>query len=175
MFSFRGQSQFTRTTKMSYLLWCPKRNLLCGYDGENDDPVFVWSYSTFEKYHREAITPSMYEFMSSYVLNNISTDQLYDLQGHVYQEGELEEYAVDAYYEVPILRRIEMHNTTIRVTKDKLDIAQKKRAELNAAPKLFVTMRSEYDKWVDKHTEIETRTIEQLTRHLEEEYLWRST
>ena len=117
----------------------------------------------------------MYEFMSSYVLNNISTDQLYDLQGHVYQEGELEEYAVDAYYEVPILRRIEMHEKNLRVTKDTLDVAQKKLKELNAAPKLFVAMRSEYNKWVDTHIETVTRTVVQLTRHLEEEYLWRAT
>jgi hypothetical protein len=98
----------------SHVSWCDECNLLCGYDGESSDPVFKWTYSVFEEYNREAVTPSMYEFLAGYVMNNISKDQLYEIEAQDYCEGDLEEEAVNAYYEIPILDRIEMHNQTMQ-------------------------------------------------------------
>jgi len=83
---------------------------LCGYDGESSEPVFKWTYSVFEDYNGEAVTPSMYDFLADYVMSNLSKDQLYEIQAHDYYPGDLEEAAVNAYYEIPILERIEMHN-----------------------------------------------------------------
>lgn len=85
--------------------------LLCGYRGpsEDDHPIFTWTYSTFEKYLNECITPSMYHFMANYVLNEISIDELYDIQNGEYSAGDLEAEAVDAYYDEPLIERIRMH------------------------------------------------------------------
>jgi hypothetical protein len=85
--------------------------LLCGYQGEyeGEEPVFVWTYSEFEEYLDEAITPSMYHFMASYVRNEISKEELYEIQGGDYCTGDLEAAAVDAYFARPINERITMH------------------------------------------------------------------
>lgn len=85
--------------------------LLCGYQGEaeHEEPVFVWTYSEFEEYIDEAITPSMYNYMSSYVEQHMTKEELYEIQGGDYATGALEGDAVDAYFEVPIIERIRMH------------------------------------------------------------------
>lgn len=85
--------------------------LLCGYQGEyeGEEPVFTWTYSEFEEYINESITPSMYNFMASYVRNEISKEELYEIQGGDYCTGDLESAAVDAYFELPLDERITMH------------------------------------------------------------------
>jgi len=85
--------------------------LLCGYQGEyeGEEPVFIWTYAEFEEYLNECITPSMYHYMASYVNNNISKEELYEIQGGDYGTGDLEAAAVDAYFDLPINERINMH------------------------------------------------------------------
>lgn len=85
--------------------------LLCGYQGEyeGEDPVFTWTYSEFEEYLDECITPSMYHFMAGYVRNEITKEELYEIQGGDYCTGDLEAEAVDAYFALPINDRIRMH------------------------------------------------------------------
>jgi hypothetical protein len=85
--------------------------LLCGYQGEyeGEEPVFVWTYAEFEEYLNESITPSMYNYMASYVRNEISKEELYEIQGGDYCTGDLEAAAVDDYFDLPINDRIEMH------------------------------------------------------------------
>jgi hypothetical protein len=85
--------------------------LLCGYQGEYEDeePVFTWTYTEFEEYLNESITPSMYNFMANYVRSEISKEELYEIQGGDYCTGALEEAAVDAYFDLPINERITMH------------------------------------------------------------------
>ena len=85
--------------------------LLVGYQGEyeGEEPVFTWTYAEFEEYLNESITPSMYNFMANYVRNEISKEELYEIQGGDYCTGRLEEEAVDAYFDLPINDRITMH------------------------------------------------------------------
>lgn len=85
--------------------------LLCGYQGEyeGEEPVFVWTYSEFENYINESITPSMYHFMANYVDDNMTKEELYEIQGGDYCTGDLESDAVDAYFDLPINTRITMH------------------------------------------------------------------
>jgi len=87
------------------------RGMLCGYPGEaeHEEPVFVWTYATFEEYLTECVTPSMYHFMASYVYENFTKDDLYEIAGEDYYPGDLEAAAVDAYFDLPINDRIEMH------------------------------------------------------------------
>jgi len=109
----RSRCEFQTKIKMSpnsYVCF-NSDGLLCGYQGEyeHESPVFVWTYSAFEEYLDEAITPSMYHFMASYVHTNISKEELYEIQGGDYCTGDLEAAAVDAYFDVAIIDRIEMH------------------------------------------------------------------
>lgn len=85
--------------------------LLCGYQGEyeGEEPVFTWTYSEFEEYLNECITPSMYHSMASYVAEYITKDELYDIQVGDYCPGDLEAAAVDAYFDLPLNERITMH------------------------------------------------------------------
>jgi hypothetical protein len=88
-----------------------KSGLLCGYPGEaeHEEPVFIWTYSTFEAYLNECITPSMYNYMSSYVEQHMTKEELYEIQGLDYCDGDLEAAAVDAYFDCPLIERIRMH------------------------------------------------------------------
>ena len=85
--------------------------LLCGYQGEHEDegPVFTWTYTDFEEYMNESITPSMYHFMASYVEEHMTKEELYEIQGGDYCTGDLEAAAVDAYFDLTLNDRIEMH------------------------------------------------------------------
>ena len=85
--------------------------LLCGYQGEyeGEDPVFTWTYVEFEEYLNESVTPSMYHFMAGYVDHEFTKEELYEIQGGDYCTGDLEAEAVDAYYDLPLIERIRLH------------------------------------------------------------------
>lgn len=87
------------------------RRILCGYQGEDDleEPIFTWTYTTFERHLGEAVTPSMYHYMASYVFQHISKQDLRDIQGDDYCDGRLEADAIDAYFDEPLNTRISMH------------------------------------------------------------------
>jgi len=87
------------------------RRLLCGYPGEaeHEEPIFTWTYSTFERHLGESVTPSMYNFMAGHVHQNISKQDLYEIEAGDYCDGHLEAEAVDAYFEQPLHVRITMH------------------------------------------------------------------
>jgi hypothetical protein len=85
-------------------------NMLIATDGNRSEPQYKWTYSDFEEYLNESITPSMYQFMATYVYENVTKDQLWELEGGDYSSGSLEEEAVDAYFEIPALERKKMHD-----------------------------------------------------------------
>ena len=57
----------------------------------------TYTYSDFEKYCCEAITPSMYHFMAAYVMQN-------------WDQPNVEMAAVNAYFNLPVTTRIDMHD-----------------------------------------------------------------
>lgn len=85
--------------------------LMRAYPGvaESEEPCYTWNNSLFERYLNEFITPSMYHYMTGYVSSHLTKDDLWDLQGGEYFAGDLEAAAVDAYFELPLNDRIEMH------------------------------------------------------------------
>lgn len=109
---------------------CFKNGLLCGYPGEEEvEPAtFTWTYDDFEQHVGESITPSMYRFMAEYVHDNISKDELYEIQGGDYCPGELEEEAVNAYFDIPILRKIALHEQMLKELQNKKAISEAKEA-----------------------------------------------
>lgn len=104
--------------------------LLCGYPGEEEgeSPVFTWTYAGFEKYLNESITPSMYRFMAEYVRDNLSKDDLYEIQGGDYCPGDLEEGAVDAYFDMPMNQKIALHEQVLTELRNEKAIAEAKEA-----------------------------------------------
>jgi hypothetical protein len=104
--------------------------LLCGYPGEEEgeSPVFKWTCGDFEQHTGESITPSMYRFMAEYVRDNLSNDDLYEIQSGEYYPGDLEEGAVDAYFDLPMNRKIDLHEQMLTELRNEKAIAEAKEA-----------------------------------------------
>ena len=97
----------------SFLQWNSETGLLEGFDGESVVPVQTLTYSDFEDFTGESITPSMYHWFTSYIITNHTKDDLRDIEcGDGLSEDLLSE-AVDAYFEEPINDRIELHEQTL--------------------------------------------------------------
>lgn len=78
---------------MSHLNW-NDRGMLCSWYGIT--LVRKYTYSDFERYCHECITPSMYHYMANYILQHPRDDNV-----------EME--AVNAYYNLPADTRVDMH------------------------------------------------------------------
>ena len=155
--------------------------ILCGYMGEHkhEEPVFVWTYSTFEDYLNECITPSMYYFMASNVFTNFTKDDLWDLAADDYSPGDLEAIAVDAYFDQPISERIIMHEQALVNLR-----AAKLRAETRESAAIDAML--EENKPFDHTSPIDTdycdfmrgiilkarKEIDRLEREIHEEEYW---
>jgi hypothetical protein len=66
--------------------------------------------------------------MAEYVHENISKDELYEIQGGDYCPGELEEEAVNAYFDIPILKKIALHKQILKELQNEKAIAEAKEA-----------------------------------------------
>jgi hypothetical protein len=87
--------------------------LLCEW--QDGKPLYKWTYSTFEDHVGESISPSMYNYMANYVLNNVSS-------GHY--SINLEAEAVESYYSMTDTQREllrEQSLTTLKVRKSVAD------------------------------------------------------
>ena len=73
--------------------------LLRAYDDSNK-LMFKWTYSVFEEYAMQAIAPSMYIWMTDYIVSHLCgrpTDRM-------------NKEDVDAYFSLPLAERIAGHN-----------------------------------------------------------------
>jgi hypothetical protein len=156
--------------------------LLCGYQGEaiHEEPCFTWTYAEFEEYLNECITPSMYHYMAGYVSNEITKDELYEIQGGDYCTGRLEEEAIDAYFDLPINDRIEMHEQTLVNLR-----AAKRRAEAKESAAIDAMLEEnkpfdntspinqEYSDFMRGLIEKNRKAIDRLENEIHEEEQWR--
>ena len=156
--------------------------LLCGYQGEaiHEEPCFTWTYSEFEEYLDECITPSMYRYMASYVYNNITKDELYEIQGGDYCTGDLEAGAVDAYFSVPINERITMHEQELVNLRAALRRAEAKESaaidamlEENKPFDHTSPISNEYTEFMRGIIEQNRKAIDRLEQEIIEEEQWR--
>ena len=116
----------------------------------------------------------MYEFMAGYVENNISKDELYDIQGNDYYPGVLEEDAVDAYFDVPTLKKIDLHDTMMNKLKNKKSLADAKYAAAVSMPVIEKSpIAKEYGEFVQSLIDKNQKLIERLEREIHEEEQWR--
>lgn len=167
----------------TYLHWDDEKRLLYAFsrEGVQEKPVFTWTYSTFEEYLNESCTPSMYHFMANYVLEEISIDELYELDGGDYRPDRLEEEAVDAYFNLPINERIELHNQEIVNLYAERDRASGKEAAFidaciddecpfDISSPIYV----EYCQWCRAQKEKWTSIVNNIADDIHEEEQWRS-
>jgi len=161
---------------------CFTNGLLCGYPGEEEveSAVFTWTYAEFEEYLNESITPSMYRFMAEYVCDNISKEELYDIQGEDYSPGGVEEEAVNAYFDLSINERIALHEQMLDELRNEKAIAEAKEAAA-----IDALLDDEASFWEDspinhEYTEfmrglvIENRKkVDRLENQIHEEEQWR--
>lgn len=150
--------------------------LLYGYPGEeeNETPVFTWTYNDFEDYLHDCITPSMYEFMASYVQENISKEELYEIQGGDYCTGQLEEDAVDAYFDLPTLQKLNMHKTKLEELKNRKKTAEAKHVAAVSMPFDDTSPISrEYKDFVHGLIDKTQKQIERFDLEIREEEQWR--
>lgn len=165
----------------AYLHW-NDQNLLCGYQGEaeHEEPSFVWTYSVFEELVGESITPSMYYYMAGFVHNEISKEDLYDIQGGDYCPGNLEAIAADAYFDQPLNDRIEQHEQMLVNLK-----ATKRRAEAKESAAIDAMLEEnkpfddnspiaiEYAEFMRGIIEKNRKAIDRLETEIHEEEQWR--
>jgi|694.fasta_scaffold93047_3 hypothetical protein len=161
---------------------CFKNGLLCGYPGEEEGekPSFTWTYHDFEDHLEECITPSMYRFMADYVHKNISKDELYDIQGGDYCPGGVEEDAVNAYFDMSIIKKIELHEKMLTQLHNEKAIAEAKEAAAIDAMLDDTTpfgtdnpINHEYTEFM-RGLVIENRTkVDRLENEILEEEQWR--
>lgn len=165
----------------SYIMYTDA-GLLCGYLGESNDeePCFTWTYSTFEEYLNECITPSMYHYMASYVADNFTKDDLWELAGGDYSPGDLEAAAVDAYFDVPLNDRIEMHEQELVNLRAQLRRAEAKESaaidamlEENKPFDHTSPIAKEYNDFMRGIIEKSREAINRLEREIHEEEQWR--
>lgn len=79
-------------------------DLLRAYDIETGALIYTWTYSVFEKFAGQAISPSMYAWMSAYVGDIRLTYDDHELVDHLNKD------AVDAYYHLSIEERTRLHH-----------------------------------------------------------------
>lgn len=176
---------FINTNTMSpnaYIKWNDDSSLLEGFQGEElaESPVFTWTYSVFEEYLNEAVTPSMYNFMAGYVHNNITKTHLYEIQGDDYTIGSLEADAVDAYFDLPINERIEMHQQELVNIECELNRARGKEDAFidaciddNCPFDVSSPIYVEYCTWCRKQKAKWSKIASTLESQLTEEEQWR--
>lgn len=142
-----------------------------------DEYKHKWTYSDFEKYLDEYITPSMYHYMANYVANNMTLSEKYKLGKDEYVQGELESAAVDAYFDEPINDRITMHEQMLCNLR-----AGKRRAELQESEAIdalleenkppLKTIAKEYTEFMRGLVEKYRKLVERFETEIYEEEQW---
>ena len=166
----------------AYACWNDEKRLLCAYHGEaeHEEPIFIWTYSVFEEYNCGAVTPSMYHFMSGYVQDHLTKDDLYDLATDEYYHTHIEE-AVNAYYEIPIKERIEMHEqmlVNLQAEKERADAKEEAFIDAclddNCPFDVTSPIYVEYCQWCREQKEKWSKIAFELANEMDEEENWYS-
>ena len=166
----------------AYVCFDKSRRLLCGFAGQSrtEEPIHIWTYSDFEGLVGESITPSMYYAFVDYVEENISKDDLWDIQCDEYGTGDLEAAAVDAYYDLPINDRIRMHEQTlVNLRAEKREAEAKESAAIDAMLEEnrpfddSSPIAHEYAEFMRGIIAKARKTIEKVEEEIHEEEQWR--
>lgn len=166
----------------AYLQWNENTGLLEGFQGEyeGEEPVFVWTYSVFEELIQHSITPSMYGVMAAHVEEFMTKEELYEVQGGDYCPGDLEACAVDAYYDLPTIEKIRLHEQElVNLRAAKRTAEAKESAAIDAMLEEHrpfddsSPIATEYADFMRGIIERERKNIDRLDREIHEEDQWR--
>jgi hypothetical protein len=112
----------------------------------------------------------MYKVMTDYILENIDEETTINVQCGCYASNRLEEEAVDAYYNLPTLRKFELHTEmTVQLAMEKHYLSEKLVACRNLLlggdegvkidnpifPEYQAWLQTEYEKWEERCRGIE--------------------
>lgn len=156
--------------KMASLSWCDEYGLLHAVVGTRT--VYTWHYSIFEQYLGSSVTPSMYEWMASWVESRLTKQDLWDLEAESYVAGDLEEQAVDEYFEVPIMERINLHCQMLENLEAEMARTDAKLQALDCPFDVTSPIYVEYKHWEAKTTENLRSRLDMLQRQYDEESMW---
>ena len=146
--------------------------MLVATDGERT--YKTWTYSDFEEYFGEAITPSMYDFMSEYVYDNLDKSTRWALEAEEY-DGSYDEQAVNAYIELPWKERLAMHEQTQANLERELERYREKVKACDDMPP-FDPNSPIYKEYADFQMDLKFKLaakVVRLERELHEEEQWR--
>jgi hypothetical protein len=130
----------------------------------------------FEKYNLEAVSPSMYDYLANYIMNEISRNILVLIENDEYVPGALEEQAVESYYDLPLNERIEMHKQMLvnlgaeaQRCEDKMhayiDAVLTEECPFDPSSPIYTDyntwLRKEKTKWEDKFNEFQNMIFEE--------------
>ena len=159
---------------MATITWCPKRRILCGFQG--DQAVVKFDYSVFENHERGLVTPSMYNWMASWIQGTISVEHLDALvQGDQFLFQTYAEDAHRAYHDLPWQERLEIHTQTVENLQAELDQVQEDESDLRRYENPFdpkSSLRASYDVWHAAEAEALSKLAMQIADELDEESLW---
>jgi len=146
--------------------------LLC-MTSESGEQLYKWTYSTFERFLEESITPSMYNYMATYVMTHMPEEMMASFES--FDPYYLEVEAVDSYFDQPINDRIDMHEQELAdLEKQRQDLEIRKYAAeqtdmFDPTSPIWNESRDFIAGLVQKFT----RQLESVERQIFEEEQWR--
>jgi len=160
--------------KMATLSWSPERRLMCGFQG--DQAVLKFDYSKFENIERGLVTPSMYNWMTSWIQGSISREHLDALvQGDEFLFQTYAEDAHRAYHDLPWRERLDNHKNTMADLAEERANFEKAEREIRHTENPFdptSSVCSEYNAWANTKIAEYSRVAMQISDELDEEELW---
>jgi len=159
---------------MATITWCPKRRILCGFQG--DQAVVKFDYSVFENIERGLVTPSMYNWMTSWIQGTMSVEQLDALvQGDQFLFQTYTEDAHREYHNLSWQERLELHRQEVENLESELKRVEANERELRETENPFdptSPMYTEYNTWANDKVAEYSKLAMQIADELDEEALW---
>lgn len=160
---------------------------LCGYDGEQKEPVHIWTFDDFQDEFDLLlgdevfrVTPSVYKFCCDYVEQNISRREQYSIDGGEYESEGVERTAVETYLGLDETELEKLHESAMRSYEEGvLKSEARERAvdgfkTMNAS---VLTADSEVGRevlaFLEERREHAARKTASMTRKLESERRWK--
>ena len=113
-------------SKMAAQLIWDDNSWLLRVKASSGETLFTWTYPMFEEWTMSAIIPSEYAFMTCYIQNNITSDDLTAIYRGIYNHAHLCSRSVDAWYDLPEEEQSDWHDQTLYQLEDRRAQAQER-------------------------------------------------
>jgi hypothetical protein len=147
---------------------------MCGFQG--DQAVLKFDYSKFENIERGLVTPSQYNWMTSWIQGSISAEHLDALvQGDASLFQMYVEDAHRAYHDLPWQERLANHKDTMTDLVEERDALENAEREIRRTDNPFNPSSlayTAYNTWANEKIAEYSRVAMQISDELDEEELW---